>query len=233
MGKPIKVFNVDGTPNKEGTITHFTRLKTEIDGRIKRTAFLVAGLGKEKIILGLPWLQKESPIIDWEQGTLQWKNESPRNEEENEDEEKEQIAEEMKKESKPIWIRAKFTASQQIAQKKEEQKKALPLRQQIPKDYHDYLDRFDEKTASRFPKKRPWDHKIELKEGHALGRSKKLPLIGQGTQRARRIPEGKLSEGVSLEIRKPSLCTILLHTKKEWQTASGTRLSKTQLHHRS
>jgi ribosomal protein L39E len=132
----MKVFNVDGTPNKEGTITHFTQLKTRINGRIKRTTFLVAGLGKEKVILGFPWLQTESPVIDWEQGTLQWKDNSPQKEEDwdEEKEEKERIAKEMKETSKPVWIQAKTTPSQQITQKKEEQKRAVPLRQQIPRD---------------------------------------------------------------------------------------------------
>ena len=53
---PIEVFNVDGTPNKKGMITHFTRLKTNIGGRQKRTVFLITRLGKEKVIFGLPWL---------------------------------------------------------------------------------------------------------------------------------------------------------------------------------
>ena len=30
---PIKVFNVDGTPNKRGTITKYTRLDLTINGR--------------------------------------------------------------------------------------------------------------------------------------------------------------------------------------------------------
>ena len=56
LDKPIKVYNVDGTPNKEGNITHFTRLRTNVGGRVRRTLFLVTGLGKEEIIFGLPWL---------------------------------------------------------------------------------------------------------------------------------------------------------------------------------
>jgi hypothetical protein len=117
---------VDGTPNKEGRITHFTRLKTWINGRIKRTAFLIARLGKEDIILGFPWLQMEAPVIDWEQGTLQWKKDLL-GKEADEEKEKKEIAEEMEKESKPIWIQAKTTASQQIAQKYEEEKEKVPL----------------------------------------------------------------------------------------------------------
>jgi hypothetical protein len=56
MKKPVKVFNIDGTPNKEGKITHFTRLKTNVGGRMKKTLFLVTGLRKEEVIFGFPWL---------------------------------------------------------------------------------------------------------------------------------------------------------------------------------
>ena len=31
---------------------------------------LVTGLGKLKIILGFPWLNKQNPVIDWKRGTV-------------------------------------------------------------------------------------------------------------------------------------------------------------------
>jgi hypothetical protein len=30
----------------------------------------VTGLGKQKIILGFPWLHKYNPIIDWKKGEI-------------------------------------------------------------------------------------------------------------------------------------------------------------------
>jgi hypothetical protein len=38
-------------------------------------------------------------------------------------------------------------------------------KQLVPAEYHKYLDIFSEEKAHRFPKSRPWDHKIEMKEG--------------------------------------------------------------------
>jgi hypothetical protein len=32
-------------------------------------------------------------------------------------------------------------------------------------EYHKYLDIFNKEKAHHFPKSRPWDHKIEMKEG--------------------------------------------------------------------
>ncbi|KAF9522283.1 hypothetical protein CPB83DRAFT_735259, partial [Crepidotus variabilis] len=67
---PIKVFNVDGTKNKRGLITHCADLLLEVNGRTVKTRFHVAGIGRQKIILGFPWLTDQNPDIDWGKGTL-------------------------------------------------------------------------------------------------------------------------------------------------------------------
>ena len=70
---------MDGTPNKQGTIQYYVNLNIEIHGRKWKEQFLVTGLGKHRIILGLPWLRKTNPVIDWEKGTLEWRNPKPIN----------------------------------------------------------------------------------------------------------------------------------------------------------
>src|SRR6202044_2515306 len=77
LREPIRVYNVDGTPNKRGTIQYYVDLKIEIHGRTRNERLLATGLGKHKIILGLPWLRETNPIIDWEKGTLEWRNPKP------------------------------------------------------------------------------------------------------------------------------------------------------------
>ena len=47
----------------------------------------------------------------------------------------------------------------------DEKKDDIPLEQQILEAYHAYLDVFNERKADWFPEQRPWDHKIELKDG--------------------------------------------------------------------
>ena len=34
---------------------------------------LVTGLGKERIILGFPWLQEQNPDINWKTGKFSWR----------------------------------------------------------------------------------------------------------------------------------------------------------------
>jgi hypothetical protein len=75
LKKKLPVFNVDGTPNKLGTISYKTKLRLTIGDKRKDEILLVTGLGKQKIILGQPWLKKENPDINWRKGTLTWREE--------------------------------------------------------------------------------------------------------------------------------------------------------------
>ncbi|KAG2023240.1 hypothetical protein CC2G_000913 [Coprinopsis cinerea AmutBmut pab1-1] len=68
---PIRLLNIDGTPNQAGSITHFARLELTVDGYSEWTDFLITDLGGEDVILGLPWLRKINPQIDWQKGTLE------------------------------------------------------------------------------------------------------------------------------------------------------------------
>jgi hypothetical protein len=70
----IALHNIDGSKNKAGSLTHFARLTLTIDSWNKPTDFLVTDLGPEDIILGLPWLKKVNPTIDWDSGEMEIPN---------------------------------------------------------------------------------------------------------------------------------------------------------------
>ena len=65
LNKEIRVSNVDESLNKNGPIKFHTQLPTKIDGKTISTQFLISNLGKEDVILGLPWLDKINPKVDW------------------------------------------------------------------------------------------------------------------------------------------------------------------------
>ena len=64
-----------------------------------------------------------------------------------------------------IWIHTKTLSSIEFHLKHDEKKEQIQLEEQIPEEYHEFLDIFDEQKADRFPESQTWDHKIELKEG--------------------------------------------------------------------
>ena len=75
LDKPIIVRNVDGTENKRGRITHFVDLKLNIYQKTMKIQLMVTGLGKQKIILGFPWLNEHNSEINWKTGQFMWRNE--------------------------------------------------------------------------------------------------------------------------------------------------------------
>ena len=70
----IRARNVDGTNNKQGTIQFYTDLNIKIGDRTFLERFYITRLGNQKVILGLPWLRKHNPEIDWEKGMVTWRN---------------------------------------------------------------------------------------------------------------------------------------------------------------
>ena len=72
LNKLITAWNVDGTLNKKGTIRYFADLKIKIDRKTLEERFYIIGLGDQKIILGLPWLKKHNPQINWKTGNITW-----------------------------------------------------------------------------------------------------------------------------------------------------------------
>ncbi|ETW75364.1 hypothetical protein HETIRDRAFT_18071, partial [Heterobasidion irregulare TC 32-1] len=66
----ILVFNMDGIPNKGGKIMDKACLlmrmtNNEGDYHDKQCKLLVANLGGEYVILGMDWLYKHNPRINW------------------------------------------------------------------------------------------------------------------------------------------------------------------------
>ena len=67
---PIILYNIDGSLNKAGSITHKVKLQLQIGPDYEEHEFLLTSLGLENIILGLPWLCSRNPAIDWQAGTM-------------------------------------------------------------------------------------------------------------------------------------------------------------------
>jgi len=70
LGVPLKIWNVDGTHNQDGKITHFTDLQVRTGADTKVLRFLLTNLGKDEVILGYPWLMAFEPAIHWKDATL-------------------------------------------------------------------------------------------------------------------------------------------------------------------
>ena len=59
----------------------------------------------------------------------------------------------------------KINVATELAIEENRKKEEKTNKELVPKEYHRYLDVFSEEKAAQFPKSKPWDHKIEIKEG--------------------------------------------------------------------
>jgi len=67
---PMKIWNIDGTTNHVGRLTHFVDLLVQTKGQEKKMRFLVTDLGVEDVILGYPWLAMFEPQFSWKNTTV-------------------------------------------------------------------------------------------------------------------------------------------------------------------
>ena len=66
----MKIWNIDGTTNRAGRLTHFVDLLVKTKGQEKKMRFLVTDLGVEDVILGYPWLATFEPQFSWKDATV-------------------------------------------------------------------------------------------------------------------------------------------------------------------
>ena len=244
LDEPIKVYNVDGTPNKRGTIRRYVDLNIEIHGKTCKERLLVTGLGQQKIILGFPWLRKMNPIIDWRKGTLEWRQPKlgkalPEKEKRTrtlttilEEEDREEhlnstqnplddsefsllvssITGDM---DNSVWINSKSTTATRIQAEINLQKKVLPLEEQVPKEFHEFLDVFSEEKAARFPEPRSWDHKIELKDTFVPKSFKTYNLTPQEQEELDKFLKENLDKGYIRPSQSPMASPFFFVDKKD------------------
>jgi hypothetical protein len=171
---PIEVFNVDGAPNKRGTITKYTQLELMIYGQTQTHNLLVTRLGKQKIILGYPWFKQTNLDINWEECTLTWQTKQDKRKpkpkptiknkidpedwknptvnliEELDDEQigNAVLLSYIEEAKSKVWINAKTGIAMELVIKENEKKADLPVEKLVPEDLHKFLDVFDDNKVN-------------------------------------------------------------------------------------
>jgi len=61
LEQPIKLWNIDGTFNQTGQMTHYLDLLVAHGNKKIKERFYITGLSGVEIILGYPWLRDFNP----------------------------------------------------------------------------------------------------------------------------------------------------------------------------
>jgi hypothetical protein len=170
---PYKLGVVDGTliSQNNGTVDRETRpLRMIRKGHEEWIQFDIVSIGHHDIILGIPWLRKHNPSINWKTDSVRFENceckirakPGSRETERQRNLQSEicaisprKIDKVQKKDPnqvKCMWIRPEVSTGI-----------AVP---QIPSEYQEFRELFEERPAeSALPKHQPWDHEIPLEDG--------------------------------------------------------------------
>ena len=70
LDKLRKVWNINGTTNRGGELTHYMDLEVKTGERQQKMCFLVTDLGDDDLILGYPWLSTLEPKFSWHDGVI-------------------------------------------------------------------------------------------------------------------------------------------------------------------
>ena len=65
LDRQVKAYNVDGTTNSKGNIVWETKVNLLFPKHRENVTLMVLNLGWKQIILGMTWLKKWNPAIDW------------------------------------------------------------------------------------------------------------------------------------------------------------------------
>src|SRR6266702_3068618 len=176
MPTPIKIWNVDGTLNQDGNITHYMDLQVRTGQETQILQFLITNLGKDKVILGYPWFTAFEPKICWREATLEEEHqpvvittinthdetiESAIRALETYELDKEAWEQLLNEEEEPYIALQKTMMASELAQKAMDHTKKT-FKQMVPIQYHRHRKVFSEEASHRFPPKCTWDHAIDL-----------------------------------------------------------------------
>lgn len=153
---PQQPLAVDG--RKLPPVTRKVVTNLEIGPHKENIAMDVADIGRHPIILGIPWLDRHNPTIDWKTRQLTF------NECDHLDPEQEELpVVKGWKSGQPARIPEvnATSISARIASAHQEEKKSF--KELVPEEFWDYEDVFsDEKFSEQLPPHRPWDCNIDL-----------------------------------------------------------------------
>ena len=175
LERPRKIWNIDGTTNKAGALTHCVDLEVRTGDIQEVMKFLVTDLGGEDLILGYPWLSTFEPKFRWRDAaidtsflpiiirSLDWRKSQV----------KPVIARIIK--GRRIWAQRQYRQEAIFRElERESSLKGISIElsreaskfteeEKVPEEYQRHANIFDPVESKKLPPSQPWDHTITLK----------------------------------------------------------------------
>jgi len=219
LERPVYVRNVDGTLNYAGPIVDTVEVEIFFKGHKERTSIDVIGEQKWSVILGMPWLKRHNPEIDWKTGEVKmtrcpeecgrkWKVEKQTKLGWKKQEEKEE------KRGRPT-IEEEKMIKRILTEKDDDDDDKIKIRateEMVPERFHKYLKVFEKKDSERMPMRKTWDYAIDLKEGFVPKKGKIYPLLRIEREE---VQEFVKDQGYIRPSKSPQISLVFFVPKKD------------------
>ncbi len=207
LPNPLPVYNVDGTRNAAGDMTHCAEIIIQFQGHHEKVIAEVTDLGRNQMILGYTWLRHHNPEIDWTSGKVQmtrcpWTCQTLKG--------KPPFARQIESEEQDSL--AHIHAMKQEASPPKAEPKPEQL---VPRTYHKYLKVFSKKESERMPVRKPWDHAIDLKDTFQPKKGRLIPLSPTEQQEVSDFIDDQLSKGYIRPSKSPQTSPVFFVPKKD------------------
>ena len=210
MPNSILVYNVDGTCNSAGDITHCAEIVIDFQGHREKVVAEITNLGRHQIILGYTWLKHHNPDIDWETGQVRmtrcpWtcrvlQGKSPL----------EQSIDALDQNGLRTIHTIKREQEQSEVPKPDPKPEDL-----VPKAYHKYLKVFSKKESECMPVCKPWDHAIDMKDTFVPKKGRLIPLSPQEQKEVSNFIDDQSRKGYIRPSKSPQTSPVFFVPKKD------------------
>ena len=165
LERPMQVRNVDGSFNKEGLIENTVEVNVYYKGHVEKTEIDVIGGQKWGVILGMSWLERHNPEIDWKMGEVkmtrcpeecgrQWRPVQGKSgwEKQKEEEKREEAGKKREeKKKKKTRKKGKMMEVKKVAEEWEIWDKEEEVKKLVPEKFHRWIKVFRKKKSERIP----------------------------------------------------------------------------------
>jgi len=182
------------------------QLQISVQGRTTPTAFDITEIGDWDIILGIPWLRRWNPQVDWNPGQISWRDTAPMQSQ------RPRTTRYLQQLTKEL-VKHDYDINRDLSH--DDRRKALEERMKhIPVDYQKYSALFEEELDTGLPLHSHYDHEIVLREG-AQPKFHKIYQLNEKQQAALdEYLEEMLRKGYIRPSKSPAGYPILFVPKK-------------------
>jgi len=208
----LVIRNVDGTNNSGEAITYQVECNVFYKGHMKRMRMDVYDLGKTEVILGIPWLAAHNPEINWETGEVKMTRCLLLCDGRSQKKEKVKRIATEEEEKIVCWA---IDDKEDWGREEEIEEDHRKIEEMVPKKFLKWRKVFGKVESERMPKRKIWDHAIDLKETFKPQKRRIYPLSRNEREEVQNFVKDQLRKGYIRPSKSPQTSPVFFVGKKD------------------